>query len=89
MLKSFIVIFWCLVPIAFLLRRNEDAFISLILPLINPFFRIPKWKEALGFCMELNPKKSFELNNNKLPFGVHAWEKYDHEFWQKHFDEVE
>lgn len=63
--------------------KNEDIFWGLLIDFLNPFFKKPSFKEALSFAFELNPQKSFKLNNNKLPFGVHAWEKYDKQFWEK------
>lgn len=69
-------------PILWFLRKNEDMFWGLFIDYLNPFFKKPSWQEALSFAFEMNPKKAFELNNNQLPFGVHAWEKYDKEFWE-------
>lgn len=63
--------------------KNEDMFWGLFLYWLNPFFKRPKMKEALFFAFEMAPKQSFELTKHKLPFGVHAWEKYDKEFWKK------
>ncbi len=71
-------------PILKYFIKNEDMFWGLFLYYLNPFFKRPKPKEALKFAFEMNPKRSFELNNNTLPFGVHAWEKYDSEFWKKY-----
>lgn len=64
--------------------KNEDIFWGLMINFLNPFFKKPKASEALRFGFELNPKLSYELNNNNLPFGVHAWEKYDLNFWNTH-----
>jgi hypothetical protein len=50
---------------------------------LNPFFRRPKAKEALHFAFEMEPRKAYKMTNHKLPFGVHAWEKYDAEFWKE------
>ena len=63
--------------------KNEDMFWGLFLYWLNPFFKRPKHLEALNFAFELEPRKSFEITNNKLPFGVHAWEKYEPEFWSE------
>lgn len=62
---------------------NEDMFLGILMDFINPFFKKPKAMEALKFAFEMQPQKSFELNNHQLPFGVHAWEKYDPEFWKE------
>lgn len=37
---------------------------------------------AVKFSIETNPKELYKLNNGQLPFGCHAWEKYDPEFWK-------
>lgn len=60
---------------------NEDGFWSLEAPKYDPSYKVAPFKEALKFGFERFPRKCFELNNKKLPFGVHAWEKYDKEFW--------
>ncbi len=44
------------------------------------FFKIPKTEEAIKFAFEMQPKKTYQLNNNELPFGCHAWWKHDLEF---------
>jgi hypothetical protein len=64
---------------------NEDGLFSThfvrLLP-FRPFLRLPNWQEALDFGMEQHPQLCYELNHKKLPFGCHAWEKYDYEFWK-------
>lgn len=71
-------------PILRFMEKNEDMFWGLFLYWLNPFFKRPEWREALHFAFEMNPKKSFELTEQQLPFGVHAWEKYDKEFWEEY-----
>ncbi len=66
-----------------LFKFNEDMFFGLIINWLNPFFKKPSWQQALGFAFEMNPLKAFELNNKNLPMAVHAWEKYDKEFWKQ------
>ena len=64
---------------------NEDSFFSLHYPRLLPFrwlMRLPAPKEALAFAVEYNPAQSVILNNNQLPMGGHAWEKYDLDFWR-------
>lgn len=38
---------------------------------------------ALKFSFETQVRKCFELNKRELPFGCHAWMKYDYEFWKE------
>jgi hypothetical protein len=45
-------------------------------------FRIPSPREALEFSFELAPRYCFEMNCGRLPFGCHAWFRYDRGFWQ-------
>jgi hypothetical protein len=62
--------------------KNEDFFWCYIMPKINPFYRVPSAEEALHFAFELIPSACFEKTNHQLPFGCHAWEKYEPEFWE-------
>lgn len=50
--------------------------------LLKNNFRVPLVELALQFSFETNPRMLYKMNNNKLPFGCHAWEKYDPEFWK-------
>lgn len=61
---------------------NEDGFWSYEAPKYDSSFRVAPFKEALKFGFERFPRKCFELNKKKLPFGCHAWKKYDEEFWR-------
>jgi hypothetical protein len=63
---------------------NEDGFWSYEAPKYLSSFRVAPFKDALKFSFERYPRKCFELNKHKLPFGVHAWEKYDKDFWLPH-----
>ncbi|MBL4883751.1 MAG: hypothetical protein JKY95_04320 [Planctomycetaceae bacterium] len=63
------------------LKINEDRFWSEVVPVRFPWFQIPSPFEAVSFAFEVNPRKCFELNGSELPFGCHAWEKYDPDFW--------
>lgn len=72
--------------LTFLSKRwtiNEDIFWSIAVPVLYPFFKVPNKKDAFGFSFEKEPKKLFEQNGSKLPFGCHAWEKYDPVFWRQ------
>lgn len=66
---------------------NEDMLFSLastrLLPL-KPFMKLPQWRTALEFSFEKSPAASLEITKGKLPFGCHAWEKYDPAFWTAH-----
>lgn len=68
--------------------HNEDLFWSFEVPNNLPFFRKPDVDTALKFSFELNPKECFARTRGELPFGCHAWEKYDIEFWRPIFLEL-
>lgn len=63
---------------------NEDAMFSFAQKRAIPFrflLRLPTWKEALAFSIEQNPETSYQILG-KLPFGCHAWERYNPNFWK-------
>jgi len=66
---------------------NEDVFWSVYVPKIYRLFKIPKFRTALRFAFEVNPQYCYELNNNSLPFGCHAWDKHGTAFWRPIFKE--
>jgi len=63
---------------------NEDGFWSFEAPKYYPKFKVAPFKEALKFSFERYPAKSYLLNNKCLPFGTHAWARYDRSFWLPH-----
>lgn len=63
---------------------NEDGFWSYEAPKYYSKFKVAPLTESLKFSFEKSPRKCFKLNNYQLPFGCHAWAKYDHEFWDKY-----
>ncbi len=65
---------------------NEDMLFSCFSKRIFPLrflLKLPPWKEGIAFAIEKNPQISFHLLGDSLPFGCHAWEKYNPKFWQK------
>ncbi len=64
---------------------NEDFFWAFYASSYYPLFRIPAFEVALTFAFEAQPRKCYELNKYHLPFGCHAWQKYDPEFWRPIF----
>jgi len=65
---------------------NEDVFWSVYVPNVLPFFKVPDVATAARFSLELYPRFGFEMNGNVLPFGCHAWDKWDPEFWHAHIE---
>jgi hypothetical protein len=62
--------------------RNEDRFWSYQAVKYYPEFQIAPVEVGLRFAFEVAPRWSFELNNRQLPFGCHAWPRYDRQFWE-------
>ena len=65
-------------------RDNEEAFWSNRAQHYYPAFKIPSVETALQFGFECVPEYCFKVNNRTLPFGCHAWPKYDRVFWEKY-----
>lgn len=61
--------------------RSEEIFLLTRVSHYLSNYKVPEVPEALEFAFEIVPKYCYELNGNKLPFGCHAWERYDEEFW--------
>jgi hypothetical protein len=45
-------------------------------------YKVASVEQGLRFGFEVAPKLCFELNGYKLPFGCHAWTRYDRGFWE-------
>ena len=63
-------------------KSNEDLFWGFDASKVMANFCIPVPQEALKFSFEVAPRYCFKLNSGQLPFGCHAWSKYDREFWE-------
>ncbi|MDB4926963.1 DUF5672 family protein [Mucilaginibacter sp.] len=61
---------------------NEDSFFEYWGNLFYPFFNLPTDDVALRFSIETLPKESLKKLNYDLPFGCHAFEKYDWQTWK-------
>ncbi len=64
-------------------NENEDLFFATS---TCDFFKVAPVEVSLAFAFERNVKKCFEVNHCRLPFGCHAWEKYDLEFWKPYIE---
>jgi hypothetical protein len=62
---------------------NEDVFWSIFVPMIFKSYRKPTVQEALSFAFEYKPRESYVRIGNRLPFGCHAWERTDRQFWNQ------
>jgi hypothetical protein len=62
--------------------RHEDHFWSDRAINYYPEFRVASVDLGLRFAFEVAPRHCFERNNYTLPFGCHAWPRYDRSFWE-------
>lgn len=62
--------------------ENEDCFWSDKGTNYYPGFKIASVEVGLRFAFEAAPRWCFELNGRRLPFGCHAWPRYDRDFWE-------
>jgi len=64
------------------LNVNEDIFWGMFVPPCCAFFKVPTPEDAVAFAFEAHPEYSYILNGEQLPFGCHAWARYNPSFWQ-------
>lgn len=67
---------------------NEDGFWGLVAPKITKKFKTAPVEEAIRFSFDRYPDVLYKMNNYKLPFGCHAWDKRNPEFWNEHISEL-
>lgn len=65
---------------------NEDIAFSKYLQ--KHSLKMPTRKEAAGFSFEEEPEICYKITNDSLPFGCHAWQKYDVDFWLRHIPKL-
>lgn len=63
-------------------QGNEDGFWGFFASRNFEWFTVAEYSDALRFCIELHPSYCYGLIGKQLPFGCHAWEKYEPTFWQ-------
>lgn len=64
--------------------QYEDTIIANYFETFNKNFKVATADEAIAFSFEVLPEILFEMNNNKLPFGCHAFKKYNWNFWKEY-----
>lgn len=58
---------------------HEDAFFG---GCRTDYFRVAPIDIALRFAFETDVRKCYLMNSKQLPFGCHAWHKWDYSFWK-------
>lgn len=64
-------------------NRNNDIFWSDFATYYLPEFRVASFSEGLRFAFEVSPTTCLKMNDGKMPFGCHAWPRYDRNFWEQ------
>lgn len=64
-------------------KLNEDIFYAIS---DSRDFRVAPLEIALKFSFEQQVEKCYQQNHSKLPFGCHAWERYNLEFWKPYIE---
>lgn len=67
--------------------KNEDVIWSSNL-LRKDIYKVAPMKVALQFAFEQDVQKCYEMNHKKLPFGCHAWERFNFRFWKPYLEEM-
>ena len=63
-------------------KKNEDMFWSIEAAKYWHGFKVAPREVGVWFSFELAPRFCFEMTNQTLPFGCHAWSKHDRDFWE-------
>ena len=64
--------------------ENNDRFWSVQAVRYLSSFKVAPVDDGLRFAFEAAPRLCFELSGRQMPFGCHAWEKFDRAFWEPH-----
>lgn len=63
-----------------ILRCNCDLYWSKFAQLDDPCFRVSDPETAIRFAWEAHPRACLQRCGGELPFGLHAWARYDRAF---------
>ena len=63
---------------------NNDLFWSDEAVRYFPGFKVASLEEGVRFAFEAAPRTCYEMNGHELPFGCHAWARFDRSFWEPH-----
>lgn len=84
---------WCKIRF----RNSVDFFISINMRTEDQFwcldtqnsyvdFKVAPVDEGIRFAFECHPSYLYQLNGKTLPFGCHAWKRYEPEFWKMYIN---
>jgi hypothetical protein len=65
---------------------NEDGYWGLLTGRNFRWFKVAPPEDAIKFSFEVQPQRFYNENFQQLPFGCHAWIKYDFDFWKTHIE---
>jgi hypothetical protein len=66
--------------------KHCDIFWCELVPEFEKDFKIASADTAIFFSWEVLPQRCLQLTNGKLPFGIHAWARYDFDFLKPHLE---
>ncbi len=64
--------------------QNNDMFWSFMACDFLTCFKVATLKDGLDFAFEADPRRCLDLNEGRIPFGCHAWNRYDKYLWKKY-----
>lgn len=64
-------------------KGNEDYFFSYF---ASKKYRVAPADISRQFCIETQVQKCMEMNKGELPFGIHAWERYNYKYWKPYIE---
>lgn len=63
-------------------NRHNDVFWADMAVMYEPGFKVASLEDGLKFAFEVSPRTCLEMNGGEMPFGCHAWARYDRAFWE-------
>jgi hypothetical protein len=73
--------------VSFLNEPVDDIIFGLYLGKELELLNIPTPLIASKFSFEMHPEILYKINNQSLPFGCHAWERFDLKFWSNFIEQ--
>ena len=80
------MVIFCMTAGSLQAKINEDLFWTICIPFLYPRFKVADQRSSMLFSVErVSPAQAEELTNNSssIPFGCHAWERYNYRLWLK------